>query len=160
MTHDPEMADVVAESGAPVILMHAQGDPRTMQDAPAYEDVLLDVYDHLDARIRAAEAAGVARERIVVDPGIGFGKAVDHNLALLRGLSLFHALGCAVLLGASRKGFIGRLGRAPEPKDRGPGTVAVTHHALSQGVQMHRVHDISMTAQAIALWRAIRTEAP
>ena len=77
-----------------------------------------------------------ARERIVVDPGIGFGKALDHNLALLRGLSLFHALGCAVLLGASRKAFIGRLGGAPEPKDRGPGTVAVTHHALSQGVQM------------------------
>ena len=160
MTHDPAMVGVVAEAGVPVILMHARGNPRTMQDAPAYDDVLLDVYDHLDARVRAAEAAGIARERIVVDPGIGFGKTLEHNLALLRGLSLFHALGCAVLLGASRKGFIGRLGCAPEPKDRGPGTVAVTLHAVSQGVQMHRVHDISTLAQALALWRAIRSETP
>ena len=160
MTFDPEMAGVVAEAGAPVILMHARGDPRSMQDTPAYDDVLLDVYDHLDARVRAAEAAGIARGRIVVDPGIGFGKTLAHNLALLRGLSLFHGLGCVVLLGASRKGFIGRLGSAPEPKDRAPGTVAVTLHALTQGVQMHRVHDISTIAQALALWRAIRSETP
>ncbi len=159
MSHDPGMARAVAGAGAAVVLMHARGDPRTMQDAPAYDDVLLDVYDHLDARIRAAEAAGVARERIVVDPGIGFGKAIEHNLALLRGLSLFHGLGCAVALGASRKAFIGRIGDAPAPKDRGPGTVAVTLHALSQGVQLHRVHDIPSTAQAIALWRATRSEA-
>ena len=160
MTHDAEMAGVVAEAGAPVILMHAQGDPRTMQDAPAYDDVLLDVHDHFEARIGAAQAAGIARERIVVDPGIGFGKTIAHNLALLRGLSLFHALGCAVLLGASRKGFIGRIGGAPEPRERAPGTVSVTLHAVSQGVQLHRVHDISTHAQALALWRAIRSEAP
>ena len=160
MTHDPTMAAVVAEAGAPVILMHARGEPRTMQDAPAYTDVLLDVHDHLAARVSAAEAAGIARERIVVDPGIGFGKSTEHNLALLRGVALFHGLGCPVLLGASRKGFIGRLGGAAEPKDRGPGTVAVTLHAVSQGVQLHRVHDISMVAQAMALWRAIRSEAP
>ena len=160
MTHDAEMAGVVAKAGAPVVLMHARGDPRTMQDAPTYDDVLLDVYDHLDARVRAAEAAGIARERIVVDPGIGFGKMLAHNLALLRGLSLFHGLGCAVLLGASRKGFVGAVGGAPEPRDRGPGTVAVTLHGLSQGVQLHRVHDISTLAQALALWRAIRSETP
>ena len=160
MTHDPAMAALVAASDAPVILMHAQGDPRTMQDEPAYDDVLLDVYDHLAAGIAAAEAAGIPRARVVVDPGIGFGKTVEHNLALLRGLSLFHGLGCAVLLGASRKGFIGRIGGAERPKDRGPGTVAVTLHALGQGVQLHRVHDIETVAQALALWRAMRSEAP
>ena len=159
LAHDPDMARTVAEGGAAVVLMHMRGEPATMQDAPAYDDVLLDVYDHLARRVAAAEAAGIPRGRIVVDPGIGFGKTVEHNLALLRGLPLFHALGCAVLLGASRKGFIGRIGDAPDPKARAPGTVAVTLHALSCGVQLHRVHDIPALAQAIALWRAIRSEA-
>ncbi len=92
--------------------MHHQGTPQTMQDAPAYDDVLLEVYDWLAARIAAAEAAGIARSRIMVDPGIGFGKTQAHNLALLRGLSLLHGLGCPVLLGASRKRFIGAIGGA------------------------------------------------
>ena len=160
MTHDPAMAATVAEAGAPVVLMHAQGGPRTMQEAPAYDDVLLDVHDHLAARLAAAEAAGTPRARVVLDPGIGFGKALEHNLALLRGIALLHSLGCAILLGASRKGFIGRIGGAPDPRDRAPGTVAVTHHAVTQGVQLHRVHDISTHVQALALWRAMRSEAP
>ena len=93
--------------------MHALGDPRTMQDAPAYDDVLLDVFDILEARVAAAEAAGIPRARILVDPGIGFGKTVAHNLALIRGLALLHGLGCAILFGASRKRFIGTIGGAP-----------------------------------------------
>ena len=160
MTHDPAMAGTIAAAGAPVILMHARGDPRTMQRAPRYDDVLLDVYDHLAERVAAAGAAGIPRARVVVDPGIGFGKTLAHNLALLRGLSLFHGLGCAVLLGVSRKGFIGRIGGAASAKDRAPGTVAVTLHAAAHGVQLHRVHDISTLAQALALWQAMRSEAP
>ena len=97
------------ETGLPVVLMHAQGDPRTMQDDPHYADVVLDVYDWLGARIDACERAGIPRSRLIVDPGIGFGKTLAHNLALIGALSIFHGLGCAILLGASRKSFIGRL---------------------------------------------------
>lgn len=103
-----------AEVGAPICLMHAQGLLETMQDDPRYGNVLLDVYDYLEERIVVAEAAGIPRSRILVDPGVGFGKSVHHNLALIRGLSLFHSLGCAILLGVSRKRFIGAVGKAPE----------------------------------------------
>ena len=138
--------------------MHAQGTPATMQADPRYDDVLLDVYDWLGARITAAEAAGIARDRIAIDPGIGFGKTPTHNLALLRGLSLFHGLGCAIVLGASRKRFIGTYGggaAGARAELRGPGTIAVTLAALAQGVQVHRVHDIVETRQALRLWQAV-----
>ncbi|WP_417247997.1 dihydropteroate synthase [Celeribacter sp.] len=154
-THDPALAGVTADAGAPVCLMHAQGDPEVMQDNPHYDDVLLDVYDFLEARIRVAEAAGINRARIVVDPGIGFGKTRAHNLALLQRLSLFHGLGCAVLLGASRKRFIGVIGNAPDPLDRVHGSVAVALAGVAQGVQITRVHDIKETKQALALWQAV-----
>lgn len=158
LDYDPDLAALVATRGVPVCLMHAQGTPATMQDDPRYDDVLLDVYDFLAARIAAAEAAGIARDRIVVDPGIGFGKTVAHNLALIRGLSLFHGLGCAVLLGASRKRFIGTLGggaAAGQADRRGPGTIAVTLAGVAQGVQVHRVHDTLETRQALRLWQAV-----
>src|SRR5690606_12769048 len=119
-----------------------------------YDDVLLDVYDFLAERIALAEAAGIPRARILVDPGIGFGKTVAHNLALIRGLSLLHGLGCVILLGVSRKRFIGTVGAAPDTDDRLPGTLAVTMAALAQGVQLHRVHDIAETRQAVRLWAA------
>ena len=151
---DPELAGIVAASGAPVVLMHTQGDPATMQDDPSYDDVLLDVYDYLAARVAVAEAAGIARDRIVVDPGIGFGKTVAHNLALLRGVSLFHGLGCAILLGASRKRFIGTLGQAQDADHRTPGSLAVALAGIAQGVQITRVHDIVETKQAVTLWQA------
>jgi dihydropteroate synthase len=157
LTHDPGLARVAAAAGAPVILMHAQGDPQTMQADPRYEDVLLDVYDYLEARIAAAETAGIPRGRIAVDPGIGFGKTVAHNLALIRGLSLFHGLGCPILLGASRKRFIGSVGQEPDALRRGPGTIAVMTAALAQGVQIHRVHDIPEAKQALRLWQAVTT---
>ncbi|GHE03152.1 dihydropteroate synthase [Allgaiera indica] len=155
MVFDPDMARVVAGSGAVLCLMHAQGDPQTMQRDPRYDDVLLDVYDHLEARIAAAEAAGIPRDRICVDPGIGFGKTAEHNLVLLRHLSLFHALGCALLLGVSRKRFIGTLGGAPAAGDRMPGSVAVALAGVAQGVQILRVHDVPETVQALALWQAV-----
>jgi dihydropteroate synthase len=153
-TFDPALAGVVARSGAPVVLMHAQGTPATMQTDPRYDDVLLDVYDWLAERAVVAEAAGIARDRIVIDPGIGFGKTTAHNLALIRGLSIFHGLGCPILLGASRKRFIGEIGNAPDAQSRGPGTIAITIAGLSQGVQIHRVHDIAATGQALRLWQA------
>lgn len=159
---DPDMATTVAASGAPVCLMHAQGLPETMQDDPRYDDVLLDVYDALAARIARAQAAGIARDRIVIDPGIGFGKTQAHNLAILRRISLFHALGCPILLGVSRKRFIGTLGGEDTGADaadgRAPGTLALTLAAVAQGVQIHRVHDVRDISQGLRLWRAVTHE--
>lgn len=155
MTYDPAMASVAALGKSPICLMHAQGDPATMQTDPAYENVLLDVYDFLAARIAQAQASGIARDMIVVDPGIGFGKMLGHNLTLLRGLSLFHGLGCALLLGASRKRFIGTLANAPLAHDRMAGSVAVALHGVAAGVHFLRVHDTIETHQAIRLQMAV-----
>ena len=152
---DPAIAGVVAEAGAPVILMHSIKTPATMQDDPRYDDVLLDVYDFLADRIRLAEAAGIPATRIMIDPGIGFGKTAEHNLALIRGLSVFHALGVPILLGASRKRFIGTIGQAPEADSRAPGSIAVALAGVAQGVQVIRVHDVAETRQALRLWQAI-----
>lgn len=153
-TFDPAMRDVAVETGVPVCLMHAQGLPETMQDNPDYADVLLDVYDSLETSVRAAEAAGIPRDRILVDPGIGFGKREGHNLALIGRISLFHALGCPVLLGVSRKATIGRIGNIPDADARGAASAAIGLWALGQGVQMLRVHDTEVHRQMIALWRA------
>lgn len=152
---DPKLAGIAAKSEVPICLMHAQGEPGSMQDAPEYDDVLLDVYDFLAARISQAENAGIDRKNIIVDPGIGFGKTLDHNLTLLQNIALFHGLGCPVLLGASRKRFIGTLGDAPDPQGRMPGSLAVALAAIGQGVQIVRVHDISQMRQALTLWSAV-----
>jgi dihydropteroate synthase len=159
LTHDPALAGLVAASGVPVILMHAQGAPATMQDDPRYEDVLTDIFHGLEARIAAAEAAGIPRSRIAVDPGIGFGKTVAHNLTLIRGLTLFHGLGCPVLLGTSRKRFIGTVGGEPVPDRRLPGSLATALAGAAQGAQILRVHDVPETRQALALWAAVREAA-
>lgn len=153
---DPGMAAAVAETGAAVCLMHAQGLPENMQDDPRYGDVLLDVYDALAERIARAEAAGIPRDRIVIDPGIGFGKTLEHNLAILRRISLYHGLGVPVLLGASRKRFVGTIGGTETAAQRDPGSLAVTLAAVQQGIQIHRVHDVAGTRQGLALWQAIK----
>lgn len=153
---DPGMAAAVAETGAAVCLMHARGLPENMQDDPRYGDVLLDVYDALAERIARAEAAGIPRDRIVIDPGIGFGKTLEHNLAILRRISLYHGLGVPVLLGASRKRFVGTLGGTETAAQRDPGSLAVTLAAVQQGIQIHRVHDVAGTRQGLALWQAIK----
>lgn len=161
--HDPAALALVAARECPVVLMHAQGDPATMQEAPVYGDALLDVYDWLATRIAACVAVGISRDRIIADPGIGFGKNLDHNLALLRGLTLFHGLGVPLLLGASRKQLIARIvaasGGAVCPADvapdrRLPGSLALALHAAACGVQVVRVHDVAETAQALAIWRS------
>ncbi|GHG95797.1 dihydropteroate synthase [Pseudodonghicola xiamenensis] len=155
-TFDAALAPLCVARSAPVCLMHSQGEPETMQRDPRYDDVLLDVYDFLADRIATLEAAGLARELIVTDPGIGFGKTREHNLALLRGLALFHGLGCPILLGVSRKGFIGTIGQEPRAEARAPGSIAVGLAGLAQGVQILRVHDVAETAQALRLWQAAR----
>jgi dihydropteroate synthase len=155
MGFDPAMAATVAQAGAPVILMHSVKTPATMQDDPRYDDVLLDVFDFLKARIAVADSAGIPRARIMVDPGIGFGKTAAHNLTLIRGLSLFHDLGVPVLLGASRKRFIGTIGREDVAEARMPGSVAVALAGVAQGAQMLRVHDVAETRQALRLWQAV-----
>ncbi|MCB1334965.1 MAG: dihydropteroate synthase, partial [Roseivivax sp.] len=154
-THDTELAPLCAARGVPVCVMHAQGDPATMQADPRYDDVLLDVYDFLEAQVAGLERLGLARGRILVDPGIGFGKTQAHNLALLNRLSLFHSLGCPILLGVSRKRFIGTISGVAEADRRVMGSVAVALHGVSQGVQLLRVHDVAETAQALALWQAV-----
>ena len=151
LTHDPRSLEVAAALALPVVLMHAQGDPRTMQDNPTYDDVVLDVYDFLDERIAACERAGIPRARLVVDPGIGFGKTLAHNLALLGSLAIFHGLGCGLMLGASRKSFIGHLTGAGAA-DRLPGSLAAALLGAAQGVQLLRVHDVAATRQALAVW--------
>ncbi|MCX8952205.1 dihydropteroate synthase [Ruegeria sp. NA] len=155
-TFDPELAPFCAAKGTPVCVMHMQGDPATMQENPSYDNVLLDVYDFLETQITLLENLGLRRDLIIVDPGIGFGKTEDHNLTLLRNLSLFHGLGCPILLGVSRKGFIGTIGREPDKTARAPGSIAVALAGLSQGVQIIRVHDVAETAQALRLWAAVR----
>ncbi|MFC4350951.1 dihydropteroate synthase [Fodinicurvata halophila] len=152
---DPRSLEVVAASGVPVILMHMQGRPQTMQKSPSYDDVALDVFDFLEERIHRCLEAGIARERIAVDPGVGFGKTLQHNLELLNRLALFHGLGCPILLGISRKSFISHLCGKLEPKERGPGTLAATLAGWARGVQMHRVHDVDEALQALQVWTAI-----
>ena len=151
LTHDPDLAAVVARAGVPVCLMHAQGDPKTMQDNPQYTDVVSNVYGYLEERVNAAIKAGISADQIMVDPGIGFGKTLDHNLELLRRISAFHGLGCPILLGASRKRFIGTLTGTDEAQDRVHGSVAIAVHSAAQGVQVLRVHDIPPTQQALQL---------
>ncbi len=153
-TYDPNLALLCAERGVPVCVMHSRGDPRTMQLNPSYDDVLLDVYDFLGQQINFLNDQGIPKSKIIVDPGIGFGKTLVHNLALLNRLSLFHGFGVPVLLGASRKRFIGTLGGQPDAALRGSGSIGVGLAALGQGVQIIRAHDIADHNQAIALWRA------
>lgn len=157
-TFDPGLAPFCQKHQLPVCVMHAQGDPATMQQNPTYQNVLLDVYDALERQISLLEVGGIPRGAILADPGIGFGKSQAHNLAILARISLFHMLGTPLLLGASRKKFIGTIGRAPAALDRAPGSIAVALAGLAQGVQMIRVHDVSETRQAVALWYASHLE--
>ncbi|MBB5694832.1 dihydropteroate synthase [Muricoccus pecuniae] len=161
LRHDPGALGVVAEAGCSVVLMHMPGtDPATMQDRARYEDVALEVTRFLAARIAACEAAGIPRHRIAVDPGIGFGKTMDHNLELLDRLPILLGLGCPVLVGASRKRFIGTLSGAAAPRDRMAGSVGVAIAAASRGASMLRVHDVAETVAALRLWRASVAGAP
>jgi dihydropteroate synthase len=155
LTHDVESASLIARRGASVVLMHMRGEPHTMQREPVYISPLIEVLEFLRVRIEACFAAGIPRERIAIDPGIGFGKFVAHNLELLSGIASFHTLGCGIVLGVSRKSTIARLSRGEPPQARLPGSLAAALSAVQQGVQVLRVHDVAETRQALAVGRAI-----
>jgi dihydropteroate synthase len=155
LSHDPDSLAFVVERQVPVVLMHMRGEPATMQREPVYDSPLVEVLEYLEARIAACTATGLPRDRIVVDPGIGFGKLIAHNLELIAGIGAFHALGCGVMLGVSRKSMIARLSCGEPADGRLPGSLAAALCAVQQGVQILRVHDVAETRQALALWRAI-----
>ena len=159
LTYDDRSANVIAASQLPVVLMHHRGAPETMQDDPCYDDVLVEVYLWLEERIAKAEAEGISRNKILIDPGFGFGKKLAHNLELMNGLALFHSLGCPLVIGASRKRTIGALsGEAPSER-RLAGSIAFALKAAEQGAQILRVHDVYETVQALRIWRGMRDQA-
>jgi dihydropteroate synthase len=149
--HEPAMAALVAEHGCDCCLMHMLGDPKTMQVDPRYDDVVAEVKAFLEERAAFAVREGIAEERIAVDPGIGFGKTVDHNLELLRRLDEIVALGFTVVIGTSRKGFLGKLIGREDPHDRVAATVATNVLALERGATVFRVHDVAATADALTV---------
>nr|WP_281500542.1 dihydropteroate synthase [Kordiimonas marina] len=152
LEYDPESLRVAAETDAPIVLMHSAGDAGNEAD---YDDVLLDVYDYLAERVAVCEAAGIDRSRLILDPGIGFGKkVVAENVALMNGLALFHTLGCPLLVGASRKRFIGAISGEDVAERRMAGSVAAALHAARLGVQIVRVHDVAETVQALKVQQA------
>lgn len=155
---DPESRRVAADAGVPVMLMHMRGEPQSMQSEAVYDFSPLEVLEELETRVLDAERDGIARERIIVDPGIGFAKNATHNLEVLARLGLLHCLGCPILLGVSRKRFIGVLSREEPAKQRVPGSLAATLAGVGQGVQMVRVHDVAETVQALKIWAAVAGE--
>ncbi|RZK00650.1 MAG: dihydropteroate synthase [Novosphingobium sp.] len=159
LRHDPRSLEFAASSGAPVILMHAPGDGEDLHAGGTYRDVVLDVFDWLAARRDAALAAGIARDRIVLDPGIGFGKSLQDNLALINALPLFHALGHPLMLGASRKRMVGALSNEAPAHQRLGGSLTLALKGLDAGVQLLRVHDVAETVQAVRVWRGLRDAA-
>ena len=155
LRHDPDSLAVAGASSLPVVLMHSRGEPATMQQRARYASALLDVFDHLEERSAAWVAAGFERRRLLVDPGIGFGKSLAHNLEILSRLGLYLGLGVPLLLGVSRKSFIARLaGEAPAP-ERLPGSLAAALAGVAEGVAMLRVHDVAATRQALRIWQAL-----
>ncbi|HNJ47045.1 MAG TPA: dihydropteroate synthase [Novosphingobium sp.] len=159
LRHDPRSLEFAAASGAPVVLMHAPGEGEDLHGDAQYGDVVLDVFDWLAARRDAALGAGIAREKIVLDPGIGFGKTLAENLALLNALPLFHALGQPLLLGASRKRMVGALSNEAPAHKRLGGSLALAVKGMDAGVQLLRVHDVPETVQARDVWRGLRDAA-
>lgn len=154
LTYDPASLAALAKANCPVILMHAQGDPKTMQLSPVYEHVALDVFDMLEGRIAACVAAGISKDRLIADPGIGFGKTFRHNLDLLQAFTLFHGLGVPLLMGLSRKGFIGALTGEKLAAHRVNGSVGGAIWSVLNGAHILRVHDVKATVEALAVVRA------
>ncbi len=159
LAHDHASAAAVAQAGCPVVLMHMRGTPQTMRELVDYGDIANDVARELAGRVAAAEAAGIARDSIAIDPGIGFAKRPVDNVALLRRLEVVAALGLPMLVGVSRKGFIGMLGDEPDAAARMPGSIAAGLFACAKGACILRVHDVAATVQAVRVWRALTSAA-
>jgi dihydropteroate synthase len=154
---DPQILPLAAESGSALVLMHMKGTPKTMQAAPRYNDVVGEVRSFLEERIAAAEAAGISRESLIIDPGIGFGKNLEHNLALLNNLGLLAELGRPLLVGISNKSFIGKILNL-EPQDRLEGTVAAAVVSLMHGASILRVHDLKAVKRAVTVTESILSQ--
>ncbi len=159
LRHDPRSLEFAARCGVPVCIMHAPGKGEDLHEDGHYGDVVLDVFDWLKARRDAAEAAGVARAKILLDVGLGFGKSLNENLALMNALPLFHALGCPLLIGASRKRMIGALSNEASADKRLGGSLMLATRMMDAGVQIIRVHDVAETVQAARVWRGLRDQA-
>ena len=155
LAHDPAAPGLIAARGCPVVLMHMRGDFATMYAQAVYGDVAREVRDELAARIAACEAAGIGRARIAVDPGIGFAKTAEQSVAMLRGLEVLRGLGCPIVVGVSRKSFIGALAGEQEARRRLPGSLAAGLFAMSRGAAILRVHDVRETVQALRVWRSL-----
>lgn len=160
LTHDDEALNVIVEYKVPVCLMHMQGEPKTMQDAPSYKYVVTDIIDYFSDLIKKYETFGLSKNQIVLDPGIGFGKTLEHNLLILSNIKEFHKIGCPLLLGVSRKSFIGKLCGDVPASERLPGSLAAALWGVSQAVQIFRVHDVAETAQAFKVFTAISDYLP
>jgi dihydropteroate synthase len=163
LRHDPAMAEAVATGGGDVVLMHMQGTPETMQANPQYRDIMDELKNFFEERLTAAVRAGIAEEKVVLDPGIGFGKTLEHNLTILRQLSRLTSFGRPILVGLSRKSFVARLqaalpGQTPPPENRLEGTLAATLWAVQQGARGVRTHDVAATRQALNMWQTLQTE--
>ncbi|NNC73278.1 MAG: dihydropteroate synthase [Sphingomonadaceae bacterium] len=159
LRYDDRAIEVVVKAGCPVVIMHHAGKGHELHADPNYADPLIEVYDWLADRIAMLEAAGIARDRVIVDPGIGFGKGLQHNLALINGLALFHGLGCPVMLGASRKRMIGALSNEAPPEKRLGGSLALALEGAARGAQLLRVHDVAESVQALHVWRGLKDQA-
>lgn len=157
LRHDPESLTVASDAQVPVILMHMLGTPQTMQNNPQYNNVIKDIRAFFKDRIQACETAGIDKKSLILDPGIGFGKTLAHNLLILRNISAFNDIGCAVLLGASRKSFIAKLGQDEPADERLPGSLAAALWGVQNGVQILRVHDVKETHQALRVLHAIQS---
>ncbi len=153
---DKKMFSIVAKYKAGICLMHSKGLPENMQDEPYYDNVLLDIYDYLQEKITEAESKGISRKQIIIDPGIGFGKSFDHNLEIIKKASLFLGLGCPLMIGLSRKSFIGEVISKRLPSERLAGSIAAMLKTLSNGVNIFRVHDVRETADAIKVWNIFK----
>lgn len=155
LMHDSESINVIKEAQCPVLLMHMQGTPQNMQKNPSYNNVIEEVYEFLQSQLKICETSGIEKENVILDVGIGFGKTLEHNLLLLRNISKFHDLGCPLLLGTSRKSFIGMISKNDPADQRLGGSLSSALWGLSQGVKFFRVHDVKQTRQAFDVYKAI-----
>lgn len=155
LTHAPESADIVAQSGLPICIMHMQGNPQTMQNAPAYENVIDEIMAFFEERLEFCSRRNIGSKNIILDPGIGFGKTLGHNLSIIKNINKFKVFNCPVLLGASRKSFIDNLCGEPSPEGRVFGSISAALYGMENGADIFRVHDVKETQQAFTVHRAI-----
>ena len=149
---NPLMLDIVSDANIPIVLMHMQGNPKNMQNNPRYNNIIDDLLSFFETRIESCLKHGISKNQIIIDPGIGFGKDSEQNISLINNISIFHALGCLIMLGVSRKRFISSLANSEKPKDRLSGSISAALYGFSHGVQIFRVHDVKETKQALGMW--------